>query len=637
MALSNRILWSSLTIGAVTILGSELERYTAEGAETFVTRPGSRRSVELTGNWRFQIDVPDIGEKENWQATTFDRSRWAAVQVPGAWDLFDEAMWNYEGVGWYSTELAGSTGGPGKVQRLRFGRVNYHAKVWLNGTFLGENLNGYLPFEFDVTGRLKPDAANQLVVRVDNAPRLTWLPGAKKIEWMLYGGILEPVVLETLPPVYISDVTIHAVPKGAGATVDGAVAVTSRAKEDTEITLRTAIPGQTIPTAEAKLTISPGSKSVWPFSFVLPQAEPWSPEKPCLYTLSATMEAGRESDALACRFGVRKIETRGRDLLLNGRKFMARGVNRYDEYGGFGPRPPRELLRADLDRMKQAGVNMVRIHYPQSPEVLSLYDELGFVLLEEVPVNWWGNGFSGTGAEVLDESILGQALPALERMIRRDKNHPCVAIWSMANESQTAKPAGVAVMRKLIRRARELDPTRLVTFVISTQEAKPHAAFEEADLVAINVYRGVFDRRMALHAADLEEYVTRASAEHIRRQSAAFPDKPLLVTEFGTRGVPGLHGDMVYTEDFQAALNEATWRAIQSCPECSGGILWCWADYYHRRTFNDNGPLGCFGVVTVDRRPKAALTALARMYGGQVSETVLNQRTTDSQPVAGKP
>jgi beta-glucuronidase len=101
---------------------------------------------------------------------------------------------------------------------------------------------------------------------------------------------------------------------------------------------------------------------------------------------------------------------------------------------------------------------------------------------------------------------------------------------------------------------------------------------------------------------------------------AAFPNKPVLVTEYGTRGVPGLHGDMAYTEEHQAALNEAVWRAILDCTECSGGVLWCWADYYHRRTFNDNGPFGCFGVVTVDRRPKVALSALARMYGGKLNE-----------------
>ncbi|HVN82022.1 MAG TPA: glycoside hydrolase family 2 TIM barrel-domain containing protein [Terriglobia bacterium] len=618
--ISNRIFLASLVIVTITTVANESARHTEEGMERSTAAPAFRSSAELVGNWRFQIDMPDVGEKENWQATTFDRSEWTKVEVPKAWDLFDDALWGYEGVGWYSTELPAALATKGKVQRLKFGRVNYHAKVWLNGQLLGENLNGYLPFEFDVTGRLLPDSANQMVVRVDNTARLTWLPGAKKIEWMSYGGILEPVVLETSPQVYISDLTIHAVPNGAGAIVDGTVEMTSRATEATQVTLRTSILGQPGPQGEAKLTVSPGGKSVQKFSIALPQAIPWSPEKPNLYTLNATIEGGRDSDSMASRFGIRKIETHGRDILINGQKFFAKGVNRYDEYGRYGPRPPRELLLADIRRMKRTGINMVRVHYPQSPEILSLYDEMGIVLSEEVTINWWGNNFSDRGDEVLDESILTQAMPALERMIQRDKNHPCVIIWSMANESQTAKPAGIEVMRKLIHRAKELDPSRLTTFVISTEDAKPHAAYEDADLVAINVYLGTFGRNRSLHAGDLGERVTRPATEHIRRQGSAFPDKPVLVTEFGTWGVPGMHGDMVYTEDHQAALIEAVWHAIQDCKECSGGILWCWADYYHRRTFNDNGPFGCFGVVTVDRRPKAALTALARMYGGHLTE-----------------
>src|SRR5258708_3164813 len=99
----------------------------------------SRSTVEIAGGWHFQMDDPDIGEKENWQASTFHRATWAKVDVPKAWDLLDEAMWGYEGVGWYSTEIAGSLAVKDKVQRLRFGRVNYHAKVWLNGKFLSEN------------------------------------------------------------------------------------------------------------------------------------------------------------------------------------------------------------------------------------------------------------------------------------------------------------------------------------------------------------------------------------------------------------------------------------------------------------------------------------------------------------------
>src|SRR5262249_39580415 len=115
---------------------------------------------------------------------------------------------------------------------------------------------------------------------------------------------------------------------------------------------------------------------------------------------------------------------------------------------------------------------------------------------------------------------------------------------SMANESQTSTPVGISVMRKLIRRAKELDETRLVTFVVSTQDAKPHRAYEDADLIAINVYNGVFDRQIAIHARDLPELVTKASERCICRQLAAFPDKPVLITEYGVRGVPRLHGDM---------------------------------------------------------------------------------------------
>jgi beta-glucuronidase len=236
-----------------------------------------------------------------------------------------------------------------------------------------------------------------------------------------------------------------------------------------------------------------------------------------------------------------------------------------------------------------------------------------------VPINWWGNGFSGKGEEVQSESILDQAMPALERMVRRDKNHACVIAWSMCNESQTANEVGISVMRKLIRRTRELDRSRLVTFVISPQDVKPHRAFEDADLVAVNLYHGTLGGKIARHRSEIEELVTGASEEFLRRQLAVFPDKPLLITEFGARGVPGVRGDVVYSEDHQAACIRATWAAIRNAAETSGGVLWSWADYYHRRTFIQYAVFGPYGAVTVDRRPKAALAALAEMYGGKVA------------------
>lgn len=582
--------------------------------------PGVRETVVLSAGWRFQMDVPDIGVGEGWYTNGFDRSAWARVIVPKAWDLFDEALWGYEGVGWYALSIDGALARKNKVQRLKFGRVNYHTKVWLNGEPLGENVNGYLPFEFDVTGKLKAQAQNLLVLRVDNRPRLTWLPGAKQIEWVQYGGILEPVTLETSAQVYISDLTISAVPEGSGASIACTVKVTSHADAASAATLRASVEGSPPSAKTARLEIRPGETVAETISLSLSSANPWSPENPFLYSLAATVENGTSPDTVRSRFGVRKIETRGREILLNGRRFRAQGVNRYDEYGKYGPKPPRELLVADLRRMKSAGVNMVRVHYPQSPEILSLYDEMGFVMSEEVPINWWANGFSGKGNEVQSESILDQAMPALERMIQRDKNHPCVIIWSMCNESETANEIGISVMRKLIRRAKELDGSRLVTYVISPRESKPERAFEDADLVAVNVYQGSLSGKIADHVSQLEDLVTKPSEEYIRRQLATWPDKPLLVTEFGTRGIPGVHGDVRYSEDFQAACIQATWKAIQNCPEASGGVLWSWADYYHRRALIQYAVFGPYGVVTVDRRPKAALDALSKMYGGAAKD-----------------
>src|SRR5262249_8213428 len=231
----------------------------------------------------------DLGDKEQWQRPAFDRSSWTRVNVPKAWDLYDEALWGYEGIGWYSTQIDRGLARTDQLQRLKFGRVNYHSKVWLNGEVLGENLNGYLPFEFDVTGKLKRDAPNLLVLRVDNRPRLTWLPAAKQIEWIQYGGILQPISLETTAQVYISGLTIDAKPEGRGASISCAVEVTSPPATAGEFRLRLAVSGQPKATKSITLQASGGGKSIAKIALALEQASLWSPDHPFLYSLVATI------------------------------------------------------------------------------------------------------------------------------------------------------------------------------------------------------------------------------------------------------------------------------------------------------------------------------------------------------------
>ena len=143
-----------------------------------------RKTVALSDNWKFQMDVRNIGEQEQWFADNFERSNWANVTVPQAWDCYEEALWGYEGIGWYAMKIRPSDFITGKRTEIIFNRVMYYSKVWLNGEYIGENIGGYLPFSFDITKYLRQDKGNILVIRVDNVPRIEWLPAAKQIEWI---------------------------------------------------------------------------------------------------------------------------------------------------------------------------------------------------------------------------------------------------------------------------------------------------------------------------------------------------------------------------------------------------------------------------------------------------------------------
>jgi beta-glucuronidase len=585
------------------------------GVSAAAPEASPRATRTIAAGWHFQIDARDAGQREGWYALRFDRSTWRSVEVPQAWDLFDLAMRGYEGIGWYSVHLDGSWASPGRVQLLTFGRVMYHTKVWLNGELLGEHTDGYLPFAFDVTGKLH-ESGNTLVLRIDNRPRMDWLPAAKEIEWVQYGGILQPVRVDTRGSVYISDVAIRAVPDGDGATVACIAEIVARSDRG-GLVLCAGIRDVGPCARSVSLAVRTGTTSRHELSVAFPAARTWSPESPNLYTLVVTLKQGATVlDRLTVPFGVRRISARGRQLLINGQPLRIQGANRYDEFGRFGPNPPIQLVEEDLKLMKKTGINLIRTHYPQSPEVLDLCDRLGILFLEELPINWWGVEWFGREGVVQDESILDRALPMLDAMIRRDRNHPCLVIWSMANESRTDNAIGIKVVRALIRRTREHDPTRLVTFVTAPGSVREHRAYEDADLVATNMYFGSLGGRIALHREQLLERARKPSEDHLRRQLVAFPDKPFLIAEYGALGMHGMRGDAAETEDFQAAYLRSVWDAIRAVPEVSGGVLWCWADYNHRRHFQANGAFGAFGVVTIDRQPKVALAVLAELYGG---------------------
>ena len=172
-------------------------------------------------------------------------------------------------------------------------------------------------------------------------------------------------------------------------------------------------------------------------------------------------------------------------------------------------------------------------------------------------------------------------------------------------------------MRELLRLAKSLDPTRLVTFV-SNGNPMDHLGYDEADIVCFNKYYGTLEGSLCDNISQIDSLGFKPFVKELSLVRKSFINKPIFITEFGAQGIKNIHGDAPYSEEFQAAYIERIWEGIRSVPGISGGVLWCWADYYHRKyliTYNDYGP---YGVVTVDRKPKKSLEAISRMYGGSL-------------------
>lgn len=585
------------------------------------TRRAKRRRLVLDGPWKFQLDADDRGEKLGWYTTRQDRSGWAAVPVPGPWDLYDKAYWGYEGIGWYAIQVARAAINRAAHQRLVFHSVHNHAKVWVNGRLVAEHLGGYLPLEIDLSAHLGK-GSQLIVIRADNRPRTEWLPGTKTIEWVQYGGILQPVELVTTSKVHIAAFFVNAVPAGRGATVSLEAEIHNRSRRRWAGTLEVSISanGKTQRTRVAAECRSAGVSKVMA-ELELERVTRWSLDEPHLYRAHARLLEGRAVlDRSDARFGVRTIEARGSRILLNGKPIQIRGFCRYDEVAGFGTTVPEPVIRKDLLSIKRSGANLIRVHYPPSPVHHRIMDEIGLLLMQEIPFNWWRAPWHGPARKQNDQLIIQRAEQALEHMVRRDRNHPCLVIWSMCNESQTADRLGISAMRRLIRRTRELDATRLVSFVVAGSGV-PHLAFDQADLVCENLYYGLFHSKLVESIGGMRQGVYAPTLKELRRARRHFGSKPLLVSEFGAHGMRGLFGDQRFSEDFQVAYLEAVWRAIQR-GRAAGGIVWAWADYYHRRNFISGPPtfptaFGPYGVVTVDRKPKRALTRLSELWKGK--------------------
>ncbi|HEX5413517.1 MAG TPA: beta-glucuronidase [Terriglobia bacterium] len=580
-----------------------------------------RNLMDLSGFWQFQLDPKSEGEQANWK-DGLPSPR--VIPVPASWnDLFDDAA-NYLGYGWYAHQASIPTAWQGQRIFLRVYSANYAAKVWMNGALLGEHLGGHLPFAFDVSSHARPGAANRIVIRVENLQQPDRVPPGNPpgrrgffngfpdttYDFFPYTGIHRQVALYTCPQAHIEDITVTTEIQGQ----DGIVKVAARASNGWSGNGRAVIEtGAGGTAATVDMQYSNGEAHA---DLRLPAARFWSPDHPNLYPLTLELlEAGNPVDAYRLEIGVRTFAVSGEQLLLNGQPIELRGFGKHEDFPLHGKGLDHAQLVRDYELLKWVGANSYRTsHYPYSEEAMELADRYGIMIIDEIPAV--GLNFSESEQHV--NAWTQMASSQLRSLIARDKNHPSVIMWSVANEpgagrplsgqraGQSAVTAGDRYFNQLVGLAHQLDPTRPVTF--AAVQGGPAEWLAHVDVVALNRYYGWYTLGGQLDVA------IKALEKELDALHAAYP-KPTIFTEFGAEALPGSHSTPpeMWSEEYQADtisryLDVAAQRSM------AGTLMWCFADFKTSQSIIRTNGMNNKGVFTRDRHPKHAAHMLRERW-----------------------
>src|SRR6266699_1305094 len=467
---------------------------TARGQQVdLIANTDARKTISLDGQWRTIIDPYESGyfdyryqpsangyfkdarPKTKSDLIEYDFDASASLNVPGDWNTQEDRLLFYEGTIWYKKAF--------DYQRkentrlfVYFGAANYLADVYLNGQKIGQHEGGFTPFNFEITNLVR-DTGNFLIVKVDNKRRRDAVP-TLITDWWNYGGLTRQVKLVETPATFVQDYSIQ-LQKGSLERISGWVKVNGD-KLNQRITIR-------IPEAGINKSFTTDANGLAAINFDV-NLKLWSPENPKLYEVKIETETDHVQDQI----GFRSIETRGTEILLNGRPIFLRGVCIHEEAPFRGGRAySREDAITLLGWAKELGANFVRLaHYPHNESMVRQADRLGLMVWSEIPVYWtilWEN-----------PATFENAQRQLSEMIARDKNRAAVIIWSMANETPVGNTR-LAFLRKLIERARSLDSTRLISAALERHYLDDQTEMiddplgEYLDVLGCNEYVGWYD------------------------------------------------------------------------------------------------------------------------------------------------
>jgi len=545
-------------------------------ATNLIQNVNSRDVFTLNGKWNYIIDPYETGyfdyryeafdkmknpgngaffldktPKDGSELIEYSFDKSPTLIVPGDWNSQDDKLLYYEGTIWYRRKFDYTPKAANNRVFVHFGAANYEAHVYLNGKKLGSHVGGFTPFNFEITKLLKPQN-NSLVVKVDNKRKREGVP-TLNTDWWNYGGLTRDVSIVEMPSVFVEDYLVQ-LKKGTTDEIAGFVQLNGASKAET---VKIEIP-------ELKITTTVQSNESGKADFLVKtkKINYWSPENPKLYDVTITANGTKITD----KIGFRTIETRGTDILLNGKSIFLRGICIHEENALRGGRAYSESDAVMLlNSAKELGCNYVRLaHYPHSEYMLRKADEMGILVWEENPVYWtiqWEN-----------PETLQNAKNQLTEVMTRDKNRASVIIWSMANETPVSD-ARNNFLKELAAHARSMDNTRLLSAALEVHGGKKPAEkvvedffADYVDIVNFNEYVGWYDGMP--EKCDRTEWTIKYN-------------KPVMISEFGAGALQGNYGDVNtrFTEEHQADLYNRTLQMLSKIPQFRGVSPWILYDF----------------------------------------------------------
>ena len=581
---------------------------------------GQAGRLLLGGTWYFRLDDRREGARRGFAHRRSLRG-WQPVRVPHNWNGADTVL-NRSSHGWYRREIV-LPGGPRRRRALwiaRFEGASHHATVYLNGREIGRHSGGYTPFEVDLRGLRR--GRNRLVVRLSTlrAPtdlthwRRALVNGYGTGGWWNFGGLSREVYVRPVRGLDVERVSV--LPRlrctRCRARIEVRSLVRNAGRRARRVRLTMQVGRRVV--SIGPVTVRAGGRRELLGGFTIRRPKLWGPRRGLMYGLKVTAAAGPGARAVyRTAFGVRKIHklADGR-VLLNGAPMRLRGasVHEDDPMLGAALGPPRR--DADMRRLDELGVDVVRAHYPLHPATLEALDRRGVLVWSQAPV------YQVPEASLARRRVRMSARAANRDVVLRDRSHPSIFVWSMANElPELVGPGQAAFIRSTQKAIRRLDPSRLIAIDRSTRVGGPegHPAVRALDALGVNEYFGWYTSAVPPHPPSTDaDIAPRLDGLHGLYRGVA-----LFVTEFGAESNRFGPETEKGTFAFQARWLRDHLAAHDSRPFVNGSIVWALRDFRVHPTWGGGNPLPSppwnnKGLLEEGGAPKPAFKELERLF-----------------------